>query len=70
MESYIIRVTGRNKQQVKQFSIQVSVEPKNITGGFLQWIGNSRNKDAVSAWLANYCPGYEELSANGVNLIR
>jgi|LauGreDrversion4_2_1035121.scaffolds.fasta_scaffold2220603_1 hypothetical protein len=70
MENYSIRVTGRNKQGVKQFSIEVSIEPKNFPGGFLQWIGNSRNKDAVSAWLANYCPGYEELSSNGVKLIR
>ncbi len=70
MENYSIRVTGRNKQHVKQFSIEVSVEPKNFPGGFLQWIGNSSNKAAVSAWLATFCPGYGELSANGVNLIR
>jgi hypothetical protein len=38
MENYSIRVTGRNKQHVKQFSIEVSVEPKNFPGGFLQWI--------------------------------
>lgn len=70
MENYSIRVTGRNKQNVKQFSIEVSVEPKNFPGGFVQWIGNSRNKDAVSGWLASYCPGYESLSANGVKLIK
>ena len=70
METYSIRVTGRNKQQTKQFTIEVSIEPKNFPGGVVQWIGSSRNKDAVSSWLAIYCPGYEELSANGVKLIK
>ena len=69
MENYRLSIQGKNKQGKKSWSIEVGVEPKNFQGGFTQWIGNSRNKDAVAAWLANQCPGYDELRCVGHKLI-
>ena len=69
MENYRLTLQGKSKQGSKSFSIEVSVEPKNFQGGFTQWIGNSNNKDAVSAWLKNQCPGYDELRCYGHKLI-
>ena len=66
MERYKLSVQGRNKRHLKSFSIEVSVEPSNFQGGFRQWIGNSRNKEAVSTWLKNQCPGYEEMICGAV----
>ncbi len=70
MERYTLRVEGRNKQHVKQFPIEVTVESKNFQGGFIQWIGNSRNKDAVSSWLMSQCPGYTEMRCVSMHLIK
>jgi hypothetical protein len=67
MENYKLSLQGKSKQGSKSFSIEVSVESKNFQGGFKQWIGNSRNKDAVSIWLKNQCPGYDELRCTGVH---
>lgn len=70
MENYKLSLQGKSKQGSKSFSIEVSVEPKNFQGGFIQWIGNSRNKDAVSSWLKNQCPGYDELRCCGTHLLK
>jgi hypothetical protein len=66
MERYKLSLQGKSKQGKKSFSIEVSVEPSNFQGGFKQWIGNSRNKEAVSTWLKNQCPGYDEMICGGV----
>ena len=52
MEKYKIGIQAKGKHGSKSFYIKVSVEPQNLQGGFKQWIGNSRHKDAVSEWLA------------------
>ena len=66
MEKYKIGIQAKGKHGSKSFYIEVSVEPKNFQGGFKQWIGNSRNKDAVSEWLATQCPGYDEIRCSGI----
>lgn len=68
MEKYNISVVGKKNNHSHSFTIDVEIIPTNFPGGFIQWIGNSRNKEEVSAWLSQYCHDYTELKSAGVRL--
>ena len=75
MESYKLQVSGRRINQTSgtnSTTITVHVEESNFKqyGSFNSWIGNSRYKADVAAWVANQWPGYTDIRVHSAGKIK